>query len=411
FLDSDELLDWKKNPNSFIWLHGLPGCGKTVLSSALIRSLKRESSKGSSSDTVIYFYFDFNSQEKQRPDNMARSLVYQLFKARPQRPEALERLFKKCRSGAELPSRDDLFKVLRALIQGLDQVQLVIDAVEEVDSDEKDFLLEWINELHGYNIQNVHVLVSSRRELDIERSLAEVGTTIQFPPEAVLKDISLCVRGKIQSAGRGGLGRWKDDAEKTNEIVEKLSENAKGMFRLASLQLKAISQSSSPSQLTQALKNLPKNIYGTYNRILEKVPEGWRDYALRLLQYFSASKKHLSLEEAVEMLAVEFSPEPMFNPMNRLFEREEINRYLPDLLTVVEEGGFVEDYDGVDEEPHSLRHKRKFVQLTHFTVKEYLLSDQLEHFFLKGLSKVEANASIVRHSLAYLNYLSKGPHP
>ncbi|THX46709.1 Pfs, NACHT and ankyrin domain protein [Aureobasidium pullulans] len=37
FLESDVFLDWKTRPHSFLWLCGIPGCGKTVLSSSLIQ--------------------------------------------------------------------------------------------------------------------------------------------------------------------------------------------------------------------------------------------------------------------------------------------------------------------------------------------------------------------------------------
>jgi SpoVK/Ycf46/Vps4 family AAA+-type ATPase len=31
FTESKEYARWKEEPNSFLWLYGIPGCGKTVL--------------------------------------------------------------------------------------------------------------------------------------------------------------------------------------------------------------------------------------------------------------------------------------------------------------------------------------------------------------------------------------------
>jgi SpoVK/Ycf46/Vps4 family AAA+-type ATPase len=46
---------WKGQPSSFLWLYGIPGCGKTVLSSTVIENLKADAG----GDRVLYFYFSF----------------------------------------------------------------------------------------------------------------------------------------------------------------------------------------------------------------------------------------------------------------------------------------------------------------------------------------------------------------
>jgi DNA replication protein DnaC len=58
-----------------LWIYGIPGCGKTILSSAIIENLR--ASLGS--QFVLYFYFDFNNTAKQSLQNMIRSLISQLY--------------------------------------------------------------------------------------------------------------------------------------------------------------------------------------------------------------------------------------------------------------------------------------------------------------------------------------------
>ncbi|KAL2010787.1 hypothetical protein VTN00DRAFT_3505 [Thermoascus crustaceus] len=57
FLQSEVFANWKMRSNSFLWLHGKPGCGKTILSCTIVEDLMRTSS---SSQALLYFYFDFN---------------------------------------------------------------------------------------------------------------------------------------------------------------------------------------------------------------------------------------------------------------------------------------------------------------------------------------------------------------
>ncbi|KAF2621127.1 hypothetical protein BU25DRAFT_325665, partial [Macroventuria anomochaeta] len=65
---------WNVQQNSFLWLHGIPGCGKIVLSSTVVQHL--ESSNPAL--ILLYFYFDFNDTSKQTLKNMVTSLVSQL---------------------------------------------------------------------------------------------------------------------------------------------------------------------------------------------------------------------------------------------------------------------------------------------------------------------------------------------
>lgn len=43
FLESEPYSTWQNNPSASMWLHGLAGCGKTVLSSTIIRDLQEKS--------------------------------------------------------------------------------------------------------------------------------------------------------------------------------------------------------------------------------------------------------------------------------------------------------------------------------------------------------------------------------
>lgn len=72
FVQNDlRFAEWSTQPHSFLWLYGLPGCGKTVLSSTIIES-------PSESRVCLYFYFTFQEQEKLSLDSMLRALLWQL---------------------------------------------------------------------------------------------------------------------------------------------------------------------------------------------------------------------------------------------------------------------------------------------------------------------------------------------
>ncbi|KAF9728326.1 vegetative incompatibility protein HET-E-1 [Paraphaeosphaeria minitans] len=73
-LDGHKFTEWKERVGSRLWLYGIPGCGKTVLSSTIIEHLLQQCN-GDTRTVTAYFYFDFNDTQKQDPDLMLRSLL------------------------------------------------------------------------------------------------------------------------------------------------------------------------------------------------------------------------------------------------------------------------------------------------------------------------------------------------
>jgi hypothetical protein len=76
FLQSKAFEKWKTCPNSFLWLHGIPGCGKTILSSTIIEHLGRTIPH---TQPLLYFYFDFSDSRKQSLESMICSLTSNLY--------------------------------------------------------------------------------------------------------------------------------------------------------------------------------------------------------------------------------------------------------------------------------------------------------------------------------------------
>ena len=125
FLKSDIFAQWKTRPNSFLWLHGIPGCGKTILSSTIIEDLD----KSASSRALLYF--DFNDTGTQSLDNMIRSLISQLYHKREDTRKPLDSLFSSCDDGRRQPTTESLCETLQNMFQQVDEVDIVLDALDE----------------------------------------------------------------------------------------------------------------------------------------------------------------------------------------------------------------------------------------------------------------------------------------
>ncbi|KAN0131590.1 hypothetical protein V8E53_010432 [Lactarius tabidus] len=64
--------EWK-TAGSLLWIHGKPGSGKSVLSSAVIQEIMTLRDTGQAS--MAYYYFDFRDTDKQNCRNLILSLL------------------------------------------------------------------------------------------------------------------------------------------------------------------------------------------------------------------------------------------------------------------------------------------------------------------------------------------------
>ncbi|KAI9772612.1 MAG: hypothetical protein M1839_002425 [Geoglossum umbratile] len=127
FLESDVFAKWKTRRNSPLRLNGIPGCGKTILSSAVIKDLNDTLS----TQPLLYFYFDFNDSAKQTLESMLRSLVTQLPCKFEHNWKQLDSLFSSCNDGCRQPTRESLCKIILNMVEQVKEVWIVLDALDE----------------------------------------------------------------------------------------------------------------------------------------------------------------------------------------------------------------------------------------------------------------------------------------
>lgn len=168
FLESEQYVKWETGIASPIWLYGIPGCGKTILSSTVIRRVLQHCDDDPGK-VVAYFYFDFNDVQKQNSELMLRSLISQLSQQCVKISAGLDTLFSSCESGQRQPSLDALLEAMQKLIQEFPQSYIILDALDECT--DRAELMSIVETIAGWQLQKLRLLVTSRRERDIETSL------------------------------------------------------------------------------------------------------------------------------------------------------------------------------------------------------------------------------------------------
>jgi hypothetical protein len=225
-LESTSFTEWKESPASQLWLYGIPGCGKTILSSTVIETLLRRCHDDTNIVTA-YFYFNFNDTQKQDPELMLRSLLCQLLQRLLVIPKEVDALFSSC--SQRQPSLHTLLEVTSRVMQQFTHVYIVLDALDECT--QRSELMDVLAAVAKWELQNLHLLMTSRRERDIESSLRDYlseDDAICLQSDVVDKDIQQFVQQRLSSDK--SLLKWEKDETVKQEIEATLMRGAHGMY-------------------------------------------------------------------------------------------------------------------------------------------------------------------------------------
>jgi NACHT domain len=228
FLRGNHFTRWKsRSQSSAMWLYGIPGCGKTILSSTILEDLK----KCQSAQPIIYFYFDFNDANKQTFESMLRSLVIQIYHQCEDTRRHLDSLYSEKKD--QQLNCEDLCKVLLLMIQQLSEVWIILDALDECTTrkgSQTEGLLSWVGDILKHRQLNVHILITSRPEEDIKSAVdgwSDPQDRLPIQSDLISQDISDYIRKRVREGEE--LKRWQTKPDVQGEIETVLMEKAGGM--------------------------------------------------------------------------------------------------------------------------------------------------------------------------------------
>ncbi|KAF8503966.1 hypothetical protein JB92DRAFT_795411 [Gautieria morchelliformis] len=401
FVEGEYFQGWREAPHSFLWLHGIPGAGKTILCSTIIEKLSLHCCSDPSL-AIAFFYFDFNNKDT-LPNAMLRSLIEQLSVQCASIPHALESLFSKNEQGGAHrgPSEEDLMATLKRIISSFRDVYIVFDALDECP--ERSRFLTMIRDIHGWEFGLLHLLATSRKERDIEEMLGGlISHEMPMDESLVDNDIRAHVTRTLEEKFR------MCSAGEKEMVMTTLIDGAHGMFRWVICQLDALQKCKTPAALKKALTCLPKTLNETYDRILAAIDEDDKQGALSLLQWLAFSFDTLSMDQAVDVIATDPDAidEPLFDLSRRLRDPRDILTICSSLVTITSQ----EDRSNKGNIDHHgdrvLSTGAGKIRLAHFSVREYLISEHLRlsmatlpyYYFNEQI----AHVFIAKTCLAYL---------
>ena len=182
--------------------------------------------KKAQSDAVIsYFFFDFNDADKQSSKKAIRSLLFDITLQQRNRLQILEQLYHKCGNGRQQPAEDEIRSLFKDTIACTGHKYIILDALDEC-VDREDFMAV-IRELVHSQQKDLRIMITSRREKDIEEQLRSIANyDINIQSAIVNEDIRIYVRNRLVTDSK--LKKWPINVQEN--IAAVLTEKADGMY-------------------------------------------------------------------------------------------------------------------------------------------------------------------------------------
>ncbi|KAK4248280.1 hypothetical protein C7999DRAFT_31337 [Corynascus novoguineensis] len=222
----------------FLWIRGLPGSGKTVLTHTMFEQLR--SVKGPNKKLGFAYYYCHHGRN---------------------RDEAVPLLgWIDCE-----PTVKDLLTCLKDVLTQFRHAYVVVDDVDE--SSPRKNILDVLSILaSGAGFTNLSLAITSRELPDIEDAFKARAVAMSMANADIKEDIRRYVKAALRDSQFNSWG------ESVREMVANiLPSKASGIFRYAACQLERLAECDSPNEVKQELQQLPKMLVETYKLILEKI--------------------------------------------------------------------------------------------------------------------------------------------
>ncbi|KAI9771411.1 MAG: hypothetical protein M1839_002801 [Geoglossum umbratile] len=319
--EKTEFIEWRKSSvSSILWLHGIPGSGKTKLVSLVIEYFFTEYSANTRPTPISYFYCARNSAEPQRadPEEILRSILKQLSSSKSELPirEPVASIYKERRDEAEEdgcePTKLSLAECIE-LILALTEINpaiIIIDALDECDPARRHELLMALERVIQESASLVKVFVSSRDDNDIVCRLDNCSNVLINANDNG-KDIEDFVSRTLTKAieDKRLLGGQVSE-ELKSRIIATLIRGAQGMFRWVSLQIQNLCNAQRmriEADIAQELGRLPQSLADlyalTYDQISQSGPQS-RLIADKAMKWLLCAQRPLGTEEFIAAISV-----------------------------------------------------------------------------------------------------------
>lgn len=340
--------------SSLLFCSGIPGAGKTVLTSLVVDHL--ESRIAAIKPMVAYVFFDYRDQKRQTAAAILRSFLRQVVESIGEIPQSVQHSYDAKNPAEEENTMDEgqCISLLEHLISnepcGTFLIFDALDECPEIDHNSKEVRSKIISAMKRLSIVG-RLFITARPHVHPRTILPECH---RLEIRATNPDMRCYIDARIKDHTR--LSRIiGSDPQIINQINETLCRKANGMFLLARLQMDSLVDQTSARHVSKALQSLPEKLNEAFGHAIDRIKsqsqEHWQ-LARKVISWIFYAKRHLKVFELREILAVE--PEDTKSDPSGLHEEDLILEVCCGLVSI-------------DEQDETIR-------LVHYSLQEYLIA-------------------------------------
>ncbi|KAI9040298.1 uncharacterized protein KD926_008388 [Aspergillus affinis] len=280
-----------------LWCYGIPGGGKTVLTSMTVNYVS-EATEGLNV-AIAYIYCDYKDERTHSEFELLSSIARQLANHYVRIPEAVIKFRDKNADKKRNPTSKEWISLIEELSRPFQKTYIFIDALDECPEKNRDEFLCVLKIL-----EESALLFLTSRPIDFPVEFSKIQ---RVEVTASTSDIEKYLETEIKSRSR--LFRFTaSDPNLKKDIIKCLIGNAAGMFLLAYLQIDALSKFNNVRQLRKAMSTLPSDLAGYYGEAIKRIESQGEPDAYnvkRAISFIFCARRPLTVDELCHALAVE----------------------------------------------------------------------------------------------------------
>jgi ankyrin repeat protein len=313
FLEHPRFISWRdEQSSSLLWVSADPGCGKSVLSKALVD--EKLVNADPTNATICYYFFKDDSSNQRSATKAMSALLHQLFS---KKIALIKHALNDFRGNNDKLS--GLFSLMWTILENAaadsdaGEITCILDALDECEEVERIKLIESLREFYsGPKKSNTRLkfLVTSRPYYDIERgfrSLTDNMPTIRLDgdgeTEAITKEIDLVIIAEIPKIARD-LCLDSSAQESLQQHLLRISNRTYLWLHMIFGVIRKSLGATTAKKLGKLVDELPKTVSEAYEAILKKIDDEYRELAMKLLHIIVVADRPLSLKEMNVALSI-----------------------------------------------------------------------------------------------------------